>query len=207
MLDKVFSMLYGYNAKNEKELLETTFYAFDDFVHRVRGKAADYKIKNLENAPTPLDKVVRNAKNIHIILDDINDIDNDKEKLWIVHRMICEIRRLNTDIQFNLSYKNIDIDINPLQSVLEKLDSEVEIPAIHKGDKNIQYDVVFEQCNHVSEVKENILPIVYIDRYCNCITNMDEYIYFVGTEQAKDFFKNTYRPIMYKVISEIRTNK
>ena len=205
-LDEIFNLLYGFNAKNAKELFETIFYAYDDFIHGVRGKAADYKIMKLSNAPTPLDIAVSNANKVYINIDDIVDLKNEKEKLWIVHRMICEISRLNDNIKFYFSYKNSKINIVELQTQLRMLDEDVCIPDIYEWNKDECYDVVFEQCNHVSEVKDNILPNVYIDKYCNCITNENEYLYFVSMNQAREYFKKTYRKLMHNAILKVRAN-
>lgn len=203
ILDETFMRLYGFNAKNLSELFETSFYAFDDFVHGIRGKADDYKIKTFGESETPLEGIVKKTEKVHIILDDILDFEN-ADKLFVVRTYICEMTRINPNVCLYFSCDNSELDIEKLYSAVCNLDKENKIKAIQKAKEDESYDVVFKQCNHVSEVKSDILPMIYIDRFCNCITSEEEYIYFRGMEAARTFFKNTYRSLLKENINKLR---
>lgn len=209
-LEDVFRQLYGFNSKNAKEMLETTFYAFDDFLHGVRGKADDYKIMNIGSSSTTLEKIVKDIKCIHIILDDIENITNNQEQLRIILRIFGDIQRFNSNIEIHLSLADEGVEIMDVVDALKKEKIAFEgtdiLPIVKNADNNIKYDIVLKKCEHVSQVKKNILPIVYIDRFSNCIASIEEYKYFTGTNQACSFFKNTYRNMLKKAVFRVRNN-
>ena len=74
---------------------------------------------------------------------------------------------------------------------------------IVSGDK-WEFDLRMQLCQHVRLVSTPVLPVVYVDQYCNCITSEQDYAYFTGYETNEAFFKGIYRPLMERSVRKIR---
>ena len=70
----------------------------------------------------------------------------------------------------------------------------------HESD----FDLVFELCRHVTEIKENVLPRIYIDQWRNYVLDEDDYQYFSNYGQNLQRFQEMYRPLFVKQVKELR---
>ena len=59
-------------------------------------------------------------------------------------------------------------------------------------------------CEHVKLVEKSILPEVYVDKYCNCITSEDDLTYFKSYSTYEKLFIEMYRPLMRQAVKRIR---
>lgn len=208
MLSEVFSRVYGFYIKGMDEVLQTTLYAFDDFLHMVRGKAAANRINNLSNYPTPFEKVIQEKHNIRINLIDNFISDRPDEIFGILMYIIINLNKVSKQDIIYVSLEKCHYTeeefwtgINLQRSFLHQGEKLPEICLMHEeGD----FDLELQMCEHVSKVKENILPCIYVDRYCNCISCLAEYNYFAASEEIEKLFKTMYRPLMLDAIRKIR---
>lgn len=208
MLTEVFSRLYGFHIKGMDEVLQTTLYAFDDFLHKVRGKAASNRISDLSNNPTPFEKIIKDKHKIKINLIDNYISDKPNEIFGILTYIITSLNKVSKQDNIYISldkchysetefWRNMNMEINLLQH--KDVFPKIELAHNHK-----EFDLELQICEHVSKVKDNILPIVYVDRYCNCISSDVEYNYFTTSEEVEQFFKKIYRPLMADAVKKIR---
>ncbi len=209
MLTEVFSQLYGFHSKGMKELFLTTFYAFDDFLHQIRGKAADHKIMPIIERDTPFIGQIRGKHHILFTM-----IDNFKEEeplaiYRILLRIIVNMQRNEPQDKLWISLEQCNYEVGEfmrhLQEVVEVEKPECALPQIEifSGEEE-SFDLKLRLCQHVKSVTEPVLPEVYVDQFCNCITNESDYQYFTAFEINEKLFKELYRPMMERTIRAIR---
>ncbi len=66
---------------------------------------------------------------------------------------------------------------------------------------------IFRKCYHVKDVRDSILPAIYVDRYGNCLPDEEAYDFYRGLKPHCDMFKETYLPLMRKAVERIRSGK
>lgn len=64
--------------------------------------------------------------------------------------------------------------------------------------------VVFRPCSHVYEVKQNILPEIYVDEWGTFITTEEEYLYFRGYRSFENIFIEMYLDLFIKAVKRLR---
>lgn len=208
MLEEIFSVLYGYKSKKSWELFNAIVYGLDDFIHEVRGRADEYKIQPLQSRKTPFEEVVSGKKIIKI-----NLIDNFSEELEteIFSILLCVIKNIvsvNKEVKITVSlkgtiYKTEDYNKYLLHE-LERCMFRDILPDISIESANEKVDLELQLCKHVREVEREILPKVYVDRYCNCISNEQEYKYFKMFNEMKEFFLAEKEPLFIEAVRKIR---
>lgn len=208
MLEEIFSVLYGYKSKKSWELFNAIVYGLDDFIHEVRGKADEYKIQPIQNRKTPFEEVVSNKKVIKINLIDNFSEESETEIYSILLHIIKNIVSVNKEFRIIVSlegtkYKTEDFNKN-LSYELERCMFREILPEISLKKDNEEFELELQLCKHVREVEGEILPKVYVDRYCNCITNEQEYKYFNMFEEMKEFFVAEKGPLFRAAVRKIR---
>lgn len=208
LLEETFVTLYGLNSKGERELFDATVYALDDFIHMVRGKAADYKLRKRIKRPMPFEKVVLGKKKICISLIDNFNKDNPYDIFSILLWVMKIINNASNQETIFVSLKKCNYS---QEEYTEKLERELErclfkeqLPNVALAKEEDDYDLEIELCEHVRLVKDSILPNIYVDRYCNCISNEDEYKYFHSYDTMKFFYLAVYKPLVLSVVKKIR---
>lgn len=183
MLKEIFSALFGYRIKNNSELFDAVVFAYDDFLHGVRGKAMEYKLKPIVYEKTPFEKLLCGKKSIQLFVEQgAFFTENEKKQLDIFKKKI------------------------------EKLSGavKIEVTEIAKEDSIFMgegYDLQLLFCEHVSKVEKNILPVVYVDKYFNCISNEDEFAKYQSFEAMSDFFVEMNKPLFENAIKRIRNGE
>ncbi len=99
-------------------------------------------------------------------------------------------------------------DYDVLNSFLRKImkvnpDLYVKIQFSLEGSKD--YDYVFRLCRHVTEVKENVLPEIYVDRLGNIIADETDYHYFSSYERALEGFRKLCSPLFEERARKLRS--
>ena len=75
------------------------------------------------------------------------------------------------------------------------------------ADNNISdYDLVLQICEHVTKIRENILPVVYIDRWRNVILDEEDYKYFADYEASLEALREKYRPLFEQMVKKLRAS-
>lgn len=98
-------------------------------------------------------------------------------------------------------------DYNVLNNFLRKiagLNPKAEIKVQFSSETDEKFDVVFELCRHITKIRENVLPRIYLDYKENIVENEQEYMYFSSFEKALDNFRKMYRPLFEQRIRELR---
>lgn len=209
ILYELFSQLFGYYNKGMKEIFQTTLYAFDDYLHEIRGKASDYKIMQIYPVDIPFIKLIKNKKHITIIfldkysnnisvnpycdlIDVIARIQKNvpQKQLWI------SLKEANcNEMEFKKEFKNI-ISVNYQDYPLPEI--------LFENDDFTHSDLIFRLCEHVKSVKNPVFPEIYVDKYGNCIVCEDDYKYFTSFKVNVKIFMDMYRPIMRHTIKQIK---
>ena len=208
MLSEIFALLYGYYNKGMDELLQATMFAFDDFIHLNFGKADDEKIMLIQDRLIPFERVIIDKDKIEIGM-----IDNfrPKDELDIFHILLYVIGK----IQKKTPRKKIWVSLQGCgysekeffakwQRTVEVAHPSFFVPEIIVSGDKWEFDLRMQLCQHVRLVSTPVLPVVYVDQYCNCITSEQDYAYFTGYETNEAFFKGIYRPLMERSVRKIR---
>lgn len=206
-VSETFSQFLGFYMKNCEELAQVIFYAFDDFLHLKRGKCEQYKLMEIPERDIPFESVLDGKSNIKIsFMDNVSDDEMD-----VFHVFLFIIGY----IQKSHNYDAIEIDLSECKysenTFREKLGSVIKMdhpnyrmPRFDIAQSDIPYDLELKMCNHVREVKQNILPIVYVDRYCNCIANERDYSLFHSAEFMEELFHKQYDDIAIQTVTSLR---
>lgn len=59
-------------------------------------------------------------------------------------------------------------------------------------------------CPHVIHTKENVLPVVWVDRFLNCILTEEDFDYFQNYESSYGLFYRLYEPFLREGVEKIR---
>ncbi len=208
VMKDVFMQLYGFYNKGMKELFDTTMYAFDDFLHGVRGKAEEQKIFNIIKRDIPFFNIIKGKKRVFIRF-----IDNysERDELDIYHIFLFILGGIiqnNENIETNVCLDCCGVNADEFRTKLEKAmgvnkDKFPEILVVNEREKE-QSDIILQMCKHVNLVTEKIFPEIYVDQYCNCITDEKDYRYFTSHENTYGLFQAMYRPLLLEGIRKIR---
>lgn len=210
LLKEIFSQLYGYYNKGMTELFQTTIYALDDFLHEIRGKADAFKIMNISERPTPFDRILEEKNHIRIIFMDNFFPEDPLDIYHIFLYIVANIQKNHPQKKLWVSlkqckYKEAEFK-ESLEKVIEMDEQRFGVPEILVSDDDEkEFDLNLRMCEHVKLVKENVLPEIYVDKYCNCITSEDDYMYFKGSSTNEKLFMEIYRPLMEQAIKRIRS--
>lgn len=213
VLYDVFSQLAGFYSKGMREVFQTTMYAFDDFLHQVRGKADEYKILKITPEKTPFEKVIDDKERIVIKFWDMASIASEESSLRAYENLL----KIITAIQKNQIRKTIWISLEQCtcgrEEFMEKYRKTVylkrgkyEMPKIRFPEPGTETgaDLVLRMCGHVKNVETPVFPEIYVDQYCNCIAGEEDYRFFTGLEANGQFFADMYRPLMVETVKNIR---
>lgn len=174
-LRNLFNMMYGDFFKNTISELQSTMYALDDMIHGINGEADQGRIVPIEYGNDPFSILVKSISKILIIAEDTE----------VNHRRADKITQKIMSI-----HAEAEIVVSFIENVPEKQRSK--------------YDAVFKICNHANLVKENILPLIYIDEWYNCITSQRDYEYFSNFDNSLDLFLKMYGPLFKEGVRKIR---
>jgi len=168
-------MSTNYGAIHKGMKGSQTFYnALDDFMNGITGKAKDGKIVLYSAPEDKFASVAEKADKVLIYMPEHKQADYD-----------CL-----SNVLLYLKNKNDKVDIKVTFTL---------------ADNNISdYDLVLQICEHVTKIRENILPVVYIDRWRNVILDEADYKYFVKYEASLEELREKYRPLFKQRVRELR---
>ncbi len=209
ILSEIHAQLYGYYNKGCLELFRTSIYALDDFIHGVRGKAADDKILPIVERLTPFEQAIRGKKKIRIWFMDNFVPEKPLEIYHIFLYILANIQTRNAQKKIWVSLSSCGYSETEFREkwgmVQEMNSSEVPLPdVLLSRDDGGPYDLEFHMCEHVRMVTESVLPQIYIDQYCNCITSEEDDAYFKSCSVSEKIFTEIYRPLMAQAVQQIR---
>lgn len=159
---------YGAMHKKMYGMAFTEWNALDDFMHGITGKASDGKIVPYVEESNALAERVRQSGSVLIYMPEQGTSD-----YACIGNILRYISKCKKDAQVGVTFR--------LEDTNQK-----------------DYGLVLQVCGHVTKIKENILPRVYVDPWRNCILDEKDYQYFSRFEQALANFQSLYRPLFEK---------
>lgn len=82
-----------------------------------------------------------------------------------------------------------------------------DIKLLAYSEENLKAGSVLKikPCPHVIRTKENILPVVWVDRFLNCILTEEDFDYFQNYENVYGLFYRLYEPFLREGVKKIRS--
>lgn len=173
-LRNMFNVIYGHYRKGAYKEMQLTLRALDDVIHNVWGKAESTKLQIDETTQLPLERLLREKE----------------EAVIIPNKEMGE-----------------DGGIMALERVLRFCNPDIKLLTEEKyKDKNPQNSGILKimPCPHVIKVRKNILPVVYVDRFLNCIITEEDFTYFQNYENSYGLFYRLYEPFFREGVEKIR---
>jgi len=174
LLEIIFQVLYGCYYKGKNNQIKTLTYAWDDAVHEKMGKADEGKILKKNIIEDRLANLIKDKNEVIIYFD-----ENYKH----LQDLIVKATGANAEIKITVICENIDqMNIqHPECKVLKAGSKETKIT----DDTHI---LKLQMCNHVSQIKDRTLRIIYVDEYTNILENQKDLMHFENYDYNRDFF-------------------
>lgn len=163
--EEFFKKNYGAMMKKKYGTVLTAWNALDDFMHGIRGKAAEGRIVPYTEGEDRLAQRIMGAKRILIYMRTHQGKDYGS-----LNSILRYVMRHNRTAEVMVTF------------------------SIEEGIQNA-YDLVMELCEHVTKVRKNILPRIYVDAWKNAVLDERDFWYFSNYEKALDRFREMYRPL------------
>lgn len=181
VLTELFRMIYSCKLKGEDNIIKSVMYAFDDAVHGITGKAADYKILSRNTVKNRLQEALGEAKKVLV------KFNGSFEGLG---NIIRNIRKVNSNIQVVISIpepenRNMAGSIDSLRQAVTQQFSDCEISKEYHPD---EYQAHLVMCEHIFKIRADQQRDIYIDSWCNIVYSQEDFIYAGSFEQSKDLF-------------------
>lgn len=165
---------YGAMNKGKYGTVLTAWNALDDFMHGVTGKAGDGKLVPYTEGRDRLAERAKSADSALIYMP-----SHACEDYHCLDRVFRYLMRHRKEIQIMVTFCLEDYDVS-------------------------DFDMVLELCRHVTEIKENVLPRIYIDQWQNYVLDEDDYQYFSNYGRNLQRFQEMYRPLFAERVKELR---
>lgn len=160
-----FQQNYGAMHKGKYGTVLTAWNALDDFMHGITGKAEEGKIVPYDAGKDRLSDRVKASTSVLIYMP-----KHEEEDYHCLNRVLRYLMKYNCDIRIVVTFTLDDYGLS-------------------------DYDMVLHLCRHLTTVKENILPAIYVDAWCNYILDEKDYWYFSHFEEALAGFQKMYWPL------------
>lgn len=199
VIEHIFPILYGSHNKGKKDTFETMKYVFDDFLHDVRGKAGNNRIQTCAKAEKQLSNIMNGKNSVEIYMN------ADIPLKWLA-RLTERIYEVNSHIDVIITLDHCGYEIEECKRTLaEKNLLQLQQGQLRIAEKSVKKpDVVLRLCKHVKDIKNNILPEIYLDIHYNDIRSEEDYYYFKNYANSLTFFKHLYREQLFDTIYAIR---
>lgn len=207
IMEELFSTIYGCNYKGLTNVAQATVYAMEDFIDNIRGKAVEGRVLDPQYVEEPLCKLLTDKK--RLLIDFEEDEEDEDQNYWILCFLIERLKRYKLDINMVVSLKKVKMTPQDFEKKMKNicmLQEAYHIIKYNMPQKEISdsSDLTIRFCKHVNRVNENILPVVYVDGYGNCIENDKVYEYFSNYNVEFATFKNKYEDSLDDRIKKLR---
>ncbi len=169
-----FSQNYAAMNKGKYGTVFTAWNALDDFMHGITGKAADGKIVPYVEGTDRLAERVAASDSVLIYMP-----EHTWEEYNGLNNIFRYLMKQHKDIKIMVTFRLEDHNL-------------------------LEYDMVLQLCGHVTRIKENILPRIYMDPWRNYVLDENDYQYFSSFEQGLKNFQEMYRPLFVERRKELR---
>lgn len=193
VLTELFRMIYSCKLKGEDNIIKSVMYAFDDAVHGITGKAADYKILPRNQIKNRLQEAIGGAENVLI------KFDGSYEGLGNIVRAIKEI---NSAIKIIISISELLHEENVIDLWNREKEVAEQFPDcfVTKEYRPEIYHAHLVMCEHIFNIDADKKQNVYIDPWCNIIYSEDDFIYTKSFLHMKELFILCKRGILINVM-------
>lgn len=166
ILGECFQVFFGSASKGFLAANSSRMFAMDDFVHKHYGKVDGAKIYSMDEKEDKIKRITKCRKNIYIKLMGVNT-HAEMEAAGALLRRLEEIE-----------------NIGEVKILLETLNEreKIEQKIIRYCNCNIKFaecadkeGIVFRPCNHFKDVTEDISPVIWVDKYLNCVENSEDF--------------------------------
>lgn len=171
ILDELFRMIYSCHLKGEDNIVKSVMYAFDDAVHGVAGKAAEYKILPRSRSMARVADAIGHAKSVLI------KFNGDYEGLGNIVR---SIRKNHPDIKIAIATED---------SLVEEVKMQYKDCEVQNKYKPELYESHMIMCDHIFKLTADVSQDVYVDAWCNIIYTAEDFIYARSYEMTRELFK------------------
>jgi GT2 family glycosyltransferase len=166
--------------RNKPEQINNYFFALDDALNGIRGKADDYKTANYDNANDKFRNVFLHKNRVLILYDEVvPEIDRIVQKL-----------RETTNLKISI--------------FAEKGNAPVVEGVAYVDNPNGDYDVAIQLCYHILDVEEYDRNKVYIDKYTNEILDDADFDFYENYEYNREFFNSMFSGFIRKKLCALR---
>jgi len=207
-LENIYVALYGLNYKKLYSSIWGIMYALDDFLHGIRGKCEAHKILPVIPVAEPIDEIMNKSNNLLVLINEqyFGNIDHKYEELV---RFTKKIR--NTSPNSKITFYDASTSAKDNQksyelakdTILNEDNVNIDVKFVDEFNEN-DYTTIFQLCEHVNLVENNILPKIYVDRFFNCIRTEEEFLYFRNYKVSLKLFCNMYKSLFIDRVKEIR---
>lgn len=193
-LEDCFQYFFGSALKGFHSSNSSRMFALDDFVHKQYGIIAPDKLYSMDEKADRVNAIVKNQKMVYVELSgEMND--QLLEAVGVLFRRLDEMDHIEKTILLISSEQQREEISVQLKRYYEN-DIEFAIRPDEKG-------VIFRPCSHVKDITEDIRPVVWFDKYLNCVENQEDYGYIKAYPYLKEFFINThYEWLMKGIVAE-----
>lgn len=188
ILSDMYRLIYSCNLKNETNIIKSVMYAFDDAIHDVAGKAADYKILKRSETADRMITAVGASKSVVI------QFNGNYEGLGNIIRKLKGMPGI-TDIAVCVDRE----DINP-----EEVSTQFPGCNVIKEYKKELYDFHMTMCDHIFQVDIEQGMDIYVDPWCNIIYSEQDFHYCVSFKQSLEIFIECFKTMIVKKMEEYR---
>jgi len=181
ILDELYRSVCACLLKGDDAMAKTFMYAYDDAIHGVRGRAADYKILKREDKKR-FETLVKDKSSILILFE------NDYTGFGSIMDKLKELEL----------YNRCTISVRDCPEEKEKIQKQYpKIPVVI--DKKLEkYDLVLKLCSHIFEVSDEFREAVYIDGWQNLLETEEEFQLGRNFQSSKEMFININLPLVLK---------
>lgn len=196
LLEDCFAFFFGSAMKGFHASNSSRMFALDDFVHKCYGKIGPEKVFSMDEKDDSIKRITKNSTVVYIELP-------DSGQSALMEAVGGLLRRLN-EISHIEQVKIVCLS----ESHIKK--AEIQLKKYYENEVAFVTEIlgegpVFRPCIHFTEVTEDISPIIWFDKYLNCIENQEGFKYIEAYPYLKEFFVNVhYEWLMQGILEERR---
>jgi GT2 family glycosyltransferase len=180
ILSDMFRLIYSCNLKGETNIVISVVYAFDDAVHKVAGKAEEYKILPRNGAADRLTIAAGEAKSVLI------RFSGHFEGLGNI------VRKLEA----KKTVEDICISIADCPELAEETKNQFPKCRVTPGYEPEKYEFHMKMCDHIFNVGADANPDIYVDPWCNIIHSKEDLAYCSNYNNSREIFMLCMKPLL-----------
>lgn len=181
ILDELYRSVCACFLKGDDAMAKTFMYAYDDAVHGITGKAADYKIMKRKDGKR-FESLVKKQSSILVIFGgDYRGFGNimDKLKEFGLYK-ICTISASNYPEEAGMLQKQYS-----------------EVPVVMDSEQE-KYSLVLKLCSHIFEITDKYKEAVYVDGWQNILETEEEFQLGKNFQSSRKMFVDMNLPLILK---------